>query len=124
MVAHAIGGSHLWRVSPEPQTTRNDEVRESLEVCRGETLFDERSRAVLAVLDFSPEEPTVTVGNGDDYGLAVSFLRLVHLADVIIMEIITKTMGETPDRGEHGIAHVRTPVNTEHLGSRILLAIK
>src|SRR3546814_8667359 len=27
MVAHAIGGSHLWRVSPEPQTTRNDEVR-------------------------------------------------------------------------------------------------
>src|SRR3546814_957439 len=60
MVAHAIGGSHLWRVSPEPQTTRNDEVRESLETCRGETLFDERRRAVLGVLGFSPEEPTVT----------------------------------------------------------------
>jgi ParB family chromosome partitioning protein len=68
MVAHAIGGSHLWRVSPEPQTTRNDLVRESVETCRAETVFDERRRAVLAVLDFSPEEPTVTGGNGDDYG--------------------------------------------------------
>src|SRR3546814_18284158 len=73
MVAHAIGGSHLWRVSPEPQTTRNDEVRESLETCRGETLFDERRRAVLGVLGFSPEEPTVTGGNGDDYGVAGIF---------------------------------------------------
>lgn len=54
MVAHAIGGSHLWRVSPEPQTTRNDDVRESIETCRGETLFDERRRTVLGVLDSRP----------------------------------------------------------------------
>ena len=40
MVAHAVVGSHLWRVSPEPQTTRNDEVRESLETARGETVFE------------------------------------------------------------------------------------
>src|SRR3546814_8929029 len=66
MVAHAIGGSHLWRVSPEPQTTRNDEVRESLETCRGETLFDERRRAVLGGLGFSPQEANVTGGNGED----------------------------------------------------------
>src|SRR3546814_1725361 len=71
MVAHAIGGSHLWRVLPEPQTTRHDEVRESLEVCRGETLFDERRRAVLAVLDFSPEEPTGTGGKGEGYGVEI-----------------------------------------------------
>src|SRR3546814_18141526 len=93
MVAHAIGGSHLWRVSPEPQTTRNDEVRESLEVCRGETLFDERRRAVLAVLDFSPEEPTVTGGNGDDYGVAGIFLRRRALPDPILMENLPTTMG-------------------------------
>src|SRR3546814_8049400 len=88
MVAHAIGGSHLWRVSPEPQTTRNDEVRESLETSRAETVFDERRRAVLAVLDFSPEEPTVTGGNGDDYGVAGIFLRLIELPDPVIMEVI------------------------------------
>src|SRR3546814_7968323 len=60
MVAHAIVGSHLWTVRPEPQTTRNDEVRESIETCRGEADFDEKRRAVLSLLDFSAEEPSVT----------------------------------------------------------------
>jgi len=106
MVAHAIGGSHLWRVSPEPQTTRNDEVRESLETCRGETVFDERRRAVLAVLDFSAEEPTVTGGNGDDYGVEGIFLRLIDLPDPVIMEIITVIMGETLASGSAAVAAV------------------
>lgn len=106
MVAHAIGGSHLWRVSPEPQTTRNDEVRESLETSRGETLFDERRRAVLAVLGFSLEEPSVTGGNGDDYGVAGIFLRLTDLPDPVIMEIITVVMGETLASGSAAAAAV------------------
>src|SRR3546814_9021381 len=46
MVAHAIGGSHLWTVKPEPQSTRNDEVRDSLDNSKGEADFDERRRAV------------------------------------------------------------------------------
>ena len=113
MVAHAIGGSHLWRVSPEPQTTRNDEVRESLETCRGETLFDERRRAVLAVLDFSPEEPTVTGGNGDDYGVAGIFLRLIDLPDALIMEIITVIMGETLASGSAAVAAAGTQIDVD-----------
>ena len=113
MVAHAIGGSHLWRVSPEPQTTRNDEVRESLETCRGETLFDERRRAVLAVLDFSPEEPTVTGGNGDDYGVAGIFLRLIDRPDALIMEIITVIMGETLASGSAAVAAAGTQIDVD-----------
>lgn len=95
MVAHAIGGSHLWRIIPEPQTARSDEVRESVETCRGETDFDEGRRAVLAVLGFSPEEPTVTGGNGDDYGVTGIFLRLLGLPDTVVMEVIGIVMGET-----------------------------
>lgn len=53
MVAHAIVGSPLWTVRPEPQSTRNDEVRESVELSQGEALFDERRRAVLDLLGFS-----------------------------------------------------------------------
>lgn len=113
MVAHAIGGSHLWRVSPEPQATRNDEVRESLETCRGETLFDERRRAVLGVLDFSPEEPTVTGGNGDDYGVANIFLRLIDLPDAIVMEIIAVVMGETLASGSAAVAAVGTQIDVD-----------
>jgi ParB family chromosome partitioning protein len=113
MVAHAIGGSHLWRVSPEPQSTRNDEVRESLETSRAETLFDERRRAVLAVLAFSPEEPTVTGGNGDDYGVAGIFLRLIELPDPVIMEVITVIMGETLASGSTAVAAVGTQIDVD-----------
>jgi len=113
MVAHAIGGSHLWRVSPEPQTTRNDEVRESIETCRGETVFDERRRAVLAVLDFSSEEPTVTGGNGDDYGVAGIFLRLIDLPDAVVMEIITVIMGETLASGSAAVAAAGTQIDVD-----------
>jgi ParB family chromosome partitioning protein len=113
MVAHAIGGSHLWRVAPEPQTTRNDAVRESVETCRAETVFDERRRAVLAVLDFSPEEPTVTGGNGDDYGVAGIFLRLIGLPDPIIMEIITVIMGETLASGSAAVAAVGVQIGVD-----------
>jgi ParB family chromosome partitioning protein len=95
MVAHAIVGSHLWSVKPEPQTARSDEVRESVETCRGETDFDKKRRAVLDLLNFSPEEPTVTGGNGDDFGLVGVFLALLPLSDHAVMEVIAVVIGET-----------------------------
>jgi len=113
MVAHAIGGSHLWRVSPEPQATRNDEVRESVQTSRGEAVFDERRRAVLAVLGFSAEEPTVTGGDGDDYGVAGVFLRLIELPDPVIMEIITVIMGETLASGSAAVATVGSHIGVD-----------
>src|SRR3546814_4851035 len=59
MVAHAIAGSWLWKIKPEPQTCRNDAVKESVETCRAETEFDEKRRAALALLGFDPERETV-----------------------------------------------------------------
>src|SRR3546814_3851135 len=88
MVAHAITGSYLWRVKPEPQTCRNEAARESVETCRAETEFDAQRRAVLALLGFSPDEPTVTDGHGDGAGLAGVFLRLLDLPDRAVMDVI------------------------------------
>ena len=113
MVAHAVVGSHLWRVSPEPQATRNDEVRESLETARGEAMFDERRRAVLALLGFSSEEPTVTGGNGDDYGVAGVFLRLVELPDPAVMRVIAVVIGETLAAGSAAVAAVGTEIGID-----------
>src|SRR3546814_1299289 len=88
MVTHAITGSWLWKVKPDPQTCRNEAVRESVEVSPAEVEFDEKRRAVLALLGFSAEEPTVTGGNGDGYGLAAVFLRLLDLPDRAVMDVI------------------------------------
>ena len=92
MVAHAIAGSPLWRVDIEPQKSRNDAVRESVENAPGEARFDEQRRAVLTLLGFDPETPTVT---GGDDGAVALFLRLVDLPDTAVMDILTIVIGET-----------------------------
>jgi ParB/RepB/Spo0J family partition protein len=113
MVAHAIVGSHLWTVRPEPRTTRNDEVRESIETARGEAVFDERRRAVLDLLGFSSEEPTVTGGNGDDYGVAGVFLRLTELPDPAVMEVIAVVIGEAMAAGSAAVEAVGTEIGID-----------
>ncbi len=95
MVAHAIVGSPLWTVRVEGQATRNDAVRESVETCKGETDFDAKRRAVLDLLNYSPEEPTVTGGNGDPSGLVGLFFALLDLTDRAVMQVIAIVMGET-----------------------------
>jgi len=113
MVAHAIGGSHLWTIKPEPQSTRNDEVRDSLDNSKAEADFDERRRAVLAVLGFSAEEPTVTGGNGDDYGVVGIFQRLLDLPDTIVMEVIAIVMGETLASGSAAVEAVGMEIGVD-----------
>jgi ParB family chromosome partitioning protein len=111
MVAHAIIGSPLWTVRPDPQSTRNDAVRESVETSLGETRFDEHRRAVLAVLGLSPDEPTVTGGNGDDHGLCQLFHRLLELPDGVVLDIVAVAMGETMAVGSAAVDAVGS-----HLG--------
>src|SRR3546814_7881975 len=93
-------------VRPEPQTTRNDEVRESIETCRGEADFDEKRRAVLSLLDFSAEEPSVTGGNGDGFGLVSVFLHLLELPDRAVMDVIAIVIGETMAAGSAAVEAV------------------
>jgi len=96
MVAHAIVGSPLWSVRVEPQATRNDAVRESVETCLGETAFDGYRRAALDLLGMDAERATVTSNRSyDDGALAEMFLRLLGLPDPDVMTILGVVMGET-----------------------------
>ncbi|KTE03470.1 chromosome partitioning protein ParB [Sphingopyxis sp. H038] len=104
MVAHAIAGSPLWNVRVEPQSAKDDDVRESVEVSRAETVFDEKRRAVLALLGFDAEEPTVTGGNS--MPLADLFQRLLDLPDRAVMDVIAIVMGETLFAGSAAIEAV------------------
>jgi ParB family transcriptional regulator, chromosome partitioning protein len=105
MVAHAIAGSHLWRVDPEPQQARGDAIAESVETCRGETLFDAKRRRILAVLGFDPEAPTVCRGHGE-HGVAGVFLTLLDLPDAKLMDVIAVLMGETLAAGSAAVEAV------------------
>ena len=93
MVAHVIAGSALWNVRVEPQSAKDDDVCESVEVSRADAVFDEKRRAVLALLGFDAEEPTVTGGNS--MPLADLFQRLLDLPDRALMDVTAIVMGET-----------------------------
>ena len=95
MVAHAICGSPLWRVEVQNQKSRNQAVDESIETCVAEARFDERRRAVLAVLGFDDDEPNVTLGHDPETGITGLFQRLLDLPDVVVLEVLAVAMAET-----------------------------
>lgn len=105
MVAHAIAGSPLWRVEAEPQLARSDAIAESVETCRGETVFDAKRRRMLAVLGFDPEAPTIRGGHGG-HGVVGVFLALLDLPDAKLMDVIAVLMGETLAAGSAAVEAV------------------
>lgn len=104
MVAHVIAGSSLWTIRPEPQSTRHDKVRESVESSMAEADFDRQRRAVLALIGFSTEEPLVVGGNAEDDGLVAIFLRLLELPEAALTNVIGIVMGETLASGSMAVA--------------------
>jgi len=102
MLAFTMAGSPLWNVQPERAVARDEATRESVETCRAETAFDVRRRAVLALLGFPPDKPTVMRSYGSDDRLLVSiFLRLLDLPDAAVLDVVAVVMGETL-----GVGHV------------------
>lgn len=119
MVAHAIRGSHLWSVRAEPQSARNDSIAESVENSTSEAAFDARRRAVLDLLGFSPDDPTVIGGSPYPYDaagdrLSAVFLRLLELPDAAVFDVIAVVMGESLAAGGAAVEAVGL-----HLGVRM-----
>jgi ParB family chromosome partitioning protein len=95
MVAHAICGSPLWGVRVQDQRSRNETITESIETSLAEASFDERRRAVLAVLGFDSDEASVALGHEPRNGVSGLFQRLLELPDAVVMEVLGVVMAET-----------------------------
>lgn len=113
LVAHAIIGSPLWSVRVEPQTARNEAVRESVEISSAEAEFDQKRRDVLRLLGLSPDEPTVSGGNGDPARLVAIFLRLLTLSDGELFDIVAIVMGETLAAGSAAVDAVGDAIGVD-----------
>ncbi|MBY0284266.1 MAG: ParB/RepB/Spo0J family partition protein [Sphingomonas sp.] len=98
-VAHMVVGSSLWNVRTEPQRAASDAIAESIENSRAEAAFDQRRRAVLAILGFDAETPTVTGGYDGDHGVAGLLARLMALPDAAVRDVLAIVMAETLEAG-------------------------
>ncbi|MEP9358093.1 ParB N-terminal domain-containing protein [Sphingomonas sp. KR3-1] len=113
MVAHVIVGSPLWNVRIEVQKAASDAIAESVESCASEARFDEKRRAVLALLGFDPETLTVTRGYDGEQGLAGLLTRLLDLPDPALFDILAIVMAETLEAGSVLVEVLRPLLGTD-----------
>jgi ParB family transcriptional regulator, chromosome partitioning protein len=96
-VAHMIAGSPLWTVRVEPQRSRNEAVTESVEVSEAEARFDAKRRAILALLGFDAEAPSVVGGAARGEGVSDLLAKLLALDEAKVRDIMALVMAETLD---------------------------
>jgi ParB family chromosome partitioning protein len=113
MVAHAMCGSALWAIKIEPQRAQNGATRESIETSIAEAKFNERRRAVMAMLDIPEDDETVT-GSGEAlFGLSGIFQRLLELPDPAVYDVMAIVMGETLASGSGFIETLGMTLNVD-----------
>ncbi|MEQ8694824.1 MAG: ParB N-terminal domain-containing protein [Gammaproteobacteria bacterium] len=99
MVAHAIGGSALWRTEADPQTTRKEETATSIARSKAETALAEERKAVLKLLGLPAHGHSVVRSNGDDYRVVELFSALLKLSDNDVLRVLAIVMAETLEAG-------------------------
>ncbi len=99
MVAHAIGGSALWRTEADPQATRKDETAESVAKSKAEMALAEERKAVLKLLGLPAHGHSVVRSNGDHYRVVELFAALLKLSGDDVMRVLAIVMAETLEAG-------------------------
>ena len=99
MVAHAIGGSALWRTEADPQTTRKEETAESVTKSKAEAALVEERKEVLKLLGLPAHGHSVVRSNGDDYRVVELFAALLKLSDDDVVRVLAIVMAETLEAG-------------------------
>ena len=96
LAAHALCGSRLWKVMPEPQRSGRKETDESVQANPAQALFAERKKEVLALLDL-PDGANLIATHGDSE--AAIFARLLALSDADLRRVLTVVMAESLEAG-------------------------
>ena len=104
MVAHAIVGSGLWQVRPEPQRSRHEATLESVGGSASQTAFATERKVVLGLLGFDVTDARPIIrGNGDDYALCDIFSRLLKLSEIEVLTVLTYVMAESLEVGNASV---------------------
>jgi ParB family chromosome partitioning protein len=113
LVAHAIAGTHLWRVEADPRRSQNEAVQESADGSTAEGAFDGYRRAVQDGLGYPQDEVRLVGRHGHDIGIADLFERLMGLPDTIVMNAVAIVMGETLASGSTAVEIAGQAIGTD-----------
>ena len=104
MLAHAIVGSGLWQVRPEPQRSRHEATLESVGSSEAQASFAVQRKTVLGLLgiDVMDTKPIIR-GNGDDYALCGIFARLLKLTEADTLTVLAYVMAESLEVGNASV---------------------
>jgi len=104
MIAHAIIGSDLWQVRPEPQRCRHEPTLESVGSSKSQAAFAEKRTEVLELLGITRGEDTPLIrGNGDEYALCEIFARLLKLTEDETLQVLAYVMAESLEVGNASV---------------------
>ena len=116
MIAHAIVGSSLWQVRPEPQRSRHEATLESVAGSTSQAAFIKERKTVLKLLglEHGTDRPVIS-GNGDEYALCGIFARLLKLSEIDTLTVLTYVMAESLEIGNASV---------EALGNTLPVSLK
>jgi len=116
MIAHAIVGSSLWQVRPEPQRSRHEATLESVGGSKAQTAFQTERKAVLKLLGLEAIDTRPIIrGNGDEYALCDIFARLLKINEIDVLTVLTYVMAEALEVGNASV---------EALGNTLPVSLK
>ncbi len=95
LVAHAIGGSGLWRTEPDPHRADRQEIAESVGSSKAVSAFAEQLKPTLKLLGLAVDRRTVVRSNSDDYNVVRLFVTLLKLSDEDVIQVLTYVMAAT-----------------------------
>jgi ParB family transcriptional regulator, chromosome partitioning protein len=99
VLAHMIVGSNLWMAKPEPMKAAKPEIGASVAANPATKAFYERRKELLSLCGFEEDRSELVRPNGDDYGLAELFARLLQLPEDEVMRLLALAMAETLSSG-------------------------
>jgi ParB family chromosome partitioning protein len=94
-LAHAVIGSSLWRVEPEPQRAEREEIAESLAASKAQAAFEAERREVLILLGLEADSAHLVQRFGGEDDLLTLFTALLALPDEAVLRAFALLMAET-----------------------------
>lgn len=103
LVAHAVASSGNWQVKPDPQRTRSNDIRASVEQSPAQAAFAAEREAISALLALPGDSAESAHSGSGDQRTAAVFARLLTLSDADVLRIAAFAVADSLAAGSAAV---------------------